>query len=122
LADFFNVKVGLVSGVTFTPGVYTWDSYVSIPANSAIYIKGTATDIFIFQISSYLSIGAYSMSLLVNDKSIANGPGCSKASNIFWQVTTYVDVGAGSHLTGVLLAKTSVNFGAWASLNGRILA
>jgi hypothetical protein len=48
--------------------------------------------------------------------------GGAKSENIFWQVAGLVNVGAGAHLEGVLLVKTSVTFKTGSSLLGRGLA
>jgi hypothetical protein len=59
-----------------------------------------------------------------NYKVILDGNAENKAlaQNIFWQVAGKVDVGAGAHMEGIILAKTGVTFLTESSLNGRILA
>jgi hypothetical protein len=58
-AKFFNVQAGLIAdGTTFTSGVYTWTTAVTIASGKDVYIQGTATDIFIFQISNELVVGS----------------------------------------------------------------
>jgi hypothetical protein len=68
---------------------------------------------WIFQVTSTLNIAA-------GKKAILSG-GALKA-NIVWVVSGSVSVGAGAHLEGVILGKTSVSLLTGASLNGRILA
>jgi hypothetical protein len=134
-AAYKDVKAGLVGGETFRAGVYTWGSFVSIAASTDVTIKGSDTDVFIFQMSGFLNWGANAKVILqdlagntctdgvsTNNVGAAHLDGCPKASNIIWQVSTFVVAGADAHLEGIFLAKTSVALGARASLNGRILA
>ena len=51
-----------------------------------------------------------------------SGGAKATAKNIFWQVAGSVIVGAGAHMEGIILAKTSVLFETGSSLNGRVLA
>jgi hypothetical protein len=122
-AKFLNVKAGLIGGETFTTGVYTWGTFVGIPASQDITLQGDADDVFIFQLTGFLSVGAGSKVILKNTGGVicaSGAAGCPKASNIFWQVAQYVTTGASSHLEGVLLVKKTAAFAASASLNGRI--
>jgi hypothetical protein len=112
-----SIGAGTVGGVTFTPGVYWWDTGVSI--TNDIYIKGTDTDLFIFQIAKTLSVPANVKMILQADTAGGTAP---LASNIVWQVAGAVTAGAGAHLEGVFLLKTAITIGAGSSLNGRILA
>jgi hypothetical protein len=123
-AAFSDVKAGIIGGETFTAGVYTWGSFVTIAAGSAVTIKGGPDDVFIFQMSGYLEWGVNAEVILMDANNIVctDSATCPKASNIVWQVSTFVVAGADAHLEGIFLAKTSVAFGANAKLNGRILA
>jgi hypothetical protein len=58
-----NLDLGLVSGRTFTPGVYEWGSDVEINEGGSgddkgITLKGCADDVFIFKMSGSLAFGA----------------------------------------------------------------
>mmetsp|Transcript_12815 Transcript_12815/g.33153 ORF Transcript_12815/g.33153 Transcript_12815/m.33153 type:complete len:260 (+) Transcript_12815:51-830(+) len=113
-----NVMDGLITGTTFTPGVYTWGSDVAF--SSDIYLSGSADDIFIFQTSGNVVVGAGAKVLLIPP---AEGSGeALTAATIVWQVAGHLDVGAGAHLEGVFLVKNHAAFGSESSLNGRILA
>ncbi|KAJ1622785.1 hypothetical protein T492DRAFT_913128 [Pavlovales sp. CCMP2436] len=112
-----NVLAGLITGTTFTPGVYTWGSDVAF--SSDIYLSGSADDIFIFQTSGNVVVGAGAKVLLIPDGS---GGGTPTAATIVWQVAGYLKVDAGAHLEGIFLIKTHAAFEAKSSLNGRILA
>jgi hypothetical protein len=109
--EHLNVKKGLISGTTFTAGVYTWGT--NIKFDSDISITGNATDLFIFQTTG---------NVIASTGARVNLLGQAKAENIVWQVAGYVDAGADSHLEGIFLVKTHAAFKAGSSLNGRILA
>ncbi|KAJ1485243.1 IBP-8 [Baffinella frigidus] len=112
-----DIKAGLISGTTFTAGVYNWGS--NIMFSSDIYLKGSSTDIFIFQTTGNVVVGSGAKVTLLADVA---GNGKPKASNIVWQVAGFVDAGTTSHLEGVFLVKTHAAFKTGSSLDGRILA
>jgi hypothetical protein len=103
-------------------GVYTFGSSVNIAANFEFI--GTDTDIFIIQISGDLvQVAGTTVTLTPSGDSNENSVTGTrpKKENIFWQVAGTVVVKAGAHLEGILLVKTSVDFQANSSLNGRVL-
>mmetsp|Transcript_31755 Transcript_31755/g.79267 ORF Transcript_31755/g.79267 Transcript_31755/m.79267 type:complete len:176 (-) Transcript_31755:70-597(-) len=116
---FFTVNVadvvlnagGAIGGLDFTKGVYKFTSFVAI--TSDITLKGSATDVFIFSVSSYLSIAAGVRVKL---------DGQVNAANILWQVGGSTSLAAGVHLEGSLLSLGAITLGASASLNGRALS
>jgi len=112
-----DIKGGLISGETLTAGVYNWGSDINI--GSDIYLKGSSTDIFIFQTTGNVIVGSGAKVILVADDTNNGKP---KASNIVWQVAGFVDAGTTSHLEGVFLVKTHAAFKTGSSLNGRVLA
>jgi len=109
--DFLNLGSGNIGGMTLTGGLYNWGSSVTIPTN--IVLKGSANDVWIFQISGDLSIAASKQMTL---------SGGAQAKNIFWQVAGEVIIGAGAHFEGNILSKTGVTLQTGATLNGRALA
>jgi len=98
-----------------TPGVYTFGTDVKLTGD--IHFKGSGgnegnTDVFIIQIAgNLLQDGSYSVHL----------SGGALEENIIWQVAGLVVVGAGAHMKGIILAKTSVLFETLSSLTGRVL-
>ncbi|KAJ1467360.1 hypothetical protein T484DRAFT_1859048 [Baffinella frigidus] len=50
-----NINAGAISGLTFTPGVYKWDSAITFGGD--IYIKGNRDSLFIFQTVSNIVAG-----------------------------------------------------------------
>jgi hypothetical protein len=102
---------GNISGMTMTPGVYTFT--VDIGIDSDVYFNGGFNDVFILQTSGSILMAASTNIRL---------QGGARAENIFWQVAGAAVIGAGSHMEGILLVKTEAAFFTGASLNGRILA
>jgi hypothetical protein len=109
--DFLELATGNIGGKTLTPGLYKWTSAVTMPAN--VSITGSATDVWIFQISGNLSMST-SVSITLS--------GGALPKNIFWQVAGQVTLGSTSHFEGVILCKTGITFQTGASMNGRVLA
>jgi len=113
-ASFINIGAGLVTGTTFTAGVYEWGSNVYFTGTGdGITISGSASDIFIFKISDNLIVASGAHVLLA---------GGALSSNIFWEVGGFVDAGTTSHLEGIILVKTYATFKTGSSLNGRIFS
>src|SRR5208337_515202 len=98
-------------GKTLSPGLYKWTSTVTLPSD--VTIAGSATDVWIFQIS-----GDLTMSSAVN----VTLSGGAQAKNIFWQVAGQATLGTTSHFEGIVLSMTGITFQTGASMNGRALA
>jgi hypothetical protein len=109
--DFSELGTGSIGGKTLTAGLYKWTSTVT--ASSDVTISGSATDVWIFQIS-----GDLNLSSAVNITLI----GGAQAKNIFWQVAGQATFGTTSHFEGVILSMTGITLQTGASLNGRALA
>jgi len=112
-ATNLNVNAGTLNGQNFVPGTYTWDTPGDVTIMGDITITGSATDVWVFQVNGTLDLAA--------DKNIILG-GDAQASNIFWQVSGAVTLGANSHFEGNILAQTSIALLNGASINGRLLA
>ena len=108
-----NEGNGLLGGKTLLPGVYSFNTGVSISADLTLTGTGSDTDVWIFQ-----SPGTF---IVAADKKVilANG---TKAENIFWQFAGFVQFGAGAHVEGNVLTATKVDMLTGSSLNGRLLA
>ncbi|KAJ7909431.1 antifreeze protein [Mycena leptocephala] len=110
-ANFTNLGTGAIGGRILTPGLYKWNSAVTI--GSDITITGGATDTWIFQVAGTLTLASSHKVVLV---------GGALASNIVWVVTGTVNVGTGGHIEGVVLGQTSITLASGASANSRLLA
>jgi len=111
VGPFLNLGAGTVAGRTLVAGVYTWGSNVNITTD--LTLSGGANDVWIFQISGTLDLAAGKNILL---------SGGAVAKNIFWQVSDTVNLLAGSHFEGIILAQTNVAIRDGASVRGRLLA
>jgi hypothetical protein len=111
LPDFTELYAGNIGGKTLIPGLYKWSSTVLVPAS--ITISGSATDVWIFQISKDLTV-SNAMNVTLS--------GGALAKNIFWQVAGIASMGTTSHFEGNILCKTGITFKTGASMNGRALA
>jgi hypothetical protein len=109
--DFVELGTGNLGGKTLTPGLYKWTTNVTIP--TSMTISGSATDVWIFQISGNLTMSSA--------KNITLSGG-AMAKNIFWQVAGQVTLGTTCHFEGIILSKTGITFQTGASMNGRALA
>jgi hypothetical protein len=112
-----DIKAGLISGTTFTAGVYNWGSDINFASD--IVLKGNSTSLFILQTTGNVIAGSGAKVILVAD---VPGGSVPNPANIVWQVAGYVDAGTTSHLEGVFLVKTHAAFKTGSSLNGRVLA
>lgn len=110
-----NIGAGTVTTQTLAPGVYTWGSNVTLGAGQTLTLSGSATDVWIFQISGTLTTAATSSVLLT---------GGAVPKNVFWQVAgASVNIGAAPALfEGVVLAQVAINVGNQAILNSRLLS
>ena len=111
VGPFLNLGAGTVAGRTLVAGVYTWGSNVNITTD--LTLSGGANDVWIFQITGTLDLAAGKNIIL---------SGGAVAKNVFWQVSDAVNLLAGSHFEGIILAQTNVAIRDGASVTGRLLA
>ncbi|KAF9014634.1 antifreeze protein [Hymenopellis radicata] len=109
--DFTNLGSGTISGLVLTPGLYTWSTALSITGD--VTISGSASDTWIFQVAQTMLVAAGKKIVLV---------GGAQAKNIVWVVSGSVTAGAGAHLEGVILGKTSITLQTGATANSWLLA
>jgi hypothetical protein len=105
-----NLKGGSIGGENLTPGMYTFQSDILIDTD--LTFTGSATDIFIIQVTGNVVQAANKKVTLI---------GGVLPANIFWQVAGQFNLGAGAHMEGILLVKTSVMLKTGSTLNGRVL-
>jgi hypothetical protein len=109
--DFSELGTGAIGGRTLVPGLYKWSTSVSV--STEVVLAGGADDVWIFQIAGGLTVAANTRMTL---------SGGARAQNVFWQVASPVDLGAGAHGEGTILCMTSINLQTGASVHGRLLA
>jgi hypothetical protein len=108
---FNELNGGLIGGLTLTPGVYTFDTDISITAD--VTLEGNENDVFIIRTTK---------NVVQADNTAVILGGNVQAKNIFWQVAEAVEVGTSATLNGILLVKTKAVFKTGSTLNGRVLA
>jgi len=109
--DFTNLGSGEIGGLTLVSGLYKWTTGVTISNN--VTISGGPNDVFIFQISGTLTMAAAKSVILT---------GGVVPSNIFWQTSGAVTIGANAVFNGNILSATGINLTTNAAANGRLLA
>lgn len=103
-----------LSGITFTPGLYSTSSTVTLNSGSVTLDgQGDPNAVFIFQIGSTFNAAGGTQVLLVNGAS---------AANVFWQVGTSATINGAAAWQGNILAYASISLGTDATLHGRALA
>jgi hypothetical protein len=95
-------------------GVYNF-SAPDITISADVTLTGSATDVWIFQITGNLTQAAGTSILLT---------GGAKPQNVFWQVAGGVGVNilAGAHMQGTVLAAAGINLVTAASVDGRLFS
>ena len=111
IGPFLDLGAGNIGGKTLAPGLYRWNSTVTIPDD--VVLAGASNDVWIFQITGNVTMSA--------NKAITFTGG-GRPKNVFWQVAGFVDVGDSAHAEGIVLSKTLIKLGTGASVNGRLLA
>ena len=113
-----ELGAGNISGMTLPTGVYKWSTDVNI--NSNVYLSGSASDVWVFQIAGNLNVAAGSTSTA--PRVVLQGGALAK--NVFWQVGggTGATLGTYSTLNGTILSATQVVLNTGSILNGRALA
>jgi hypothetical protein len=109
--DFLNLGSGNLADLTLAPGLYRWGTGVTIPND--VTISGSATDVWIFQISNNVDLSS------AKQVKLAGG---AQAKNIFWQVAGQVTIHANAHFEGIILSQTAITLQTTATMHGRALA
>jgi hypothetical protein len=102
-----------LGGSTLGPGVYAFGSSAAITGNVTLDAGGNSSALFVFQITSTLTMATHSRVLLA---------GSAEACNVFWQVGSSATLVTGSQLVGRVLAHASVTLGEGASVKGGLVA
>jgi hypothetical protein len=109
--DYVNLGAGEIGGLTLLPGLYKWDTDVSI--SNDVVLSGGPNDVWIFQIAGNLDQAA------AKNVTLAGG---AQAKNVFWQSAGAVSIGTTAHFEGTILSQTMIAMKTGASTNGRLLA
>ena len=102
-----------LGGQTLTPGAYSNPNGLSINGVLTLDGKGDQNAVYIFQTPTALTTSAASHITLINGV---------QACNVFWQVGTTSNLGAGSDFKGNLLGNSQVILGNTATVLGRVFS
>jgi Ice-binding-like len=103
-----------LAGQTLTPGVYTAASGTfGMSGTLVLDGGGDADSVFIFQMGSTLITGSS------GNVTFLNG---AQACNVFWQVGSAATLGAGSNISGTIMAHDDISLGDGVTVQGRLLA
>lgn len=106
------LKSGNLGGQTLAAGLYTSTSSLEISSGD-LTLSGSASDVWIFQMASTLT---------VTTGRWVNLTGGAVAANVFWQVGSSATLGVNSTFVGTIMAQASVTLEHGATLYGRALA
>jgi hypothetical protein len=117
-----DVTIGAATGLTGTygRGVYAFGGAVS--TGEVITIRGSSTDIFVFQITGAYTQPVAGQMQLMNDVGVVDGSNGPKATNIFWAIDGAVSTAANTSFVGTVLTTGAFSLGDGASFNGRAFA
>jgi hypothetical protein len=110
-ATVTELGAGNIGGMTLTPGVYSWSSSVTIPAN--VTLQGGPHDVWIFQVAQNVDIASATAVLL---------RGGVNPANVFWQVAGEVTIGTYAKFEGTILCMTQISMMTHAAIHGRLYA
>jgi len=104
---------GNIGGITLAAGLYNSSSELEISSGDlTLDGQGDANAVFIFQAASSLVVAVGHQVILVNG---------AKASNVYWQVGTFVTLATSCVMKGNILANGAIDIQNGANLEGRAL-
>jgi peptidoglycan hydrolase-like protein with peptidoglycan-binding domain len=102
---------GDIGALTFTPGLYKWNTGVTVASD--VTLSGGADDVWIFQIAENLNVSS-GVKIILTDG--------AQSKNIFWQVVGQTTLGTSTVFAGNILDQAAIVMKTGAVLNGRALA
>jgi hypothetical protein len=113
VAGAVNISLAGVKG----RGIYNYTGATSMA--TGLILRGSSTDIWIFQIEGAKTQAAAAQMVLQNEDGVVDGSNGPQASNIFWAINGAPSQGAGSHFVGVVIATGAISVGAGSTYSGR---
>lgn len=108
-----NPVGGNLTGENLVPGVYTWDTGVTVDPAGAVTLTGTATDIWVLRTTGDITLGSGSRVTLA---------GGALPQNVFWRTAGVAALGTTAHMEGIVMSGTSITLATGATVNGRLIA
>ena len=116
-ADLSGTDLG---GLVLVPGVYYFHTSAQLTGTLTLDAQGDPNARFVFQVGSTLTTASASSVNLIN---VSPSLECGPDNGLFWQVGSSATLGANTAFAGNILALTSINLDAGASIDfGRALA
>ncbi len=103
-----------LDGRRLTPGIYTSAAALALNTTLTLDAEGDPNAVFIFQIDAALGTAATTSSVML--------AGGAQTSNIFWQVSGAVTLGAASSFKGTIIGLAAITVGAATRIDGRALS
>lgn len=107
--DKIGIHDGVIDEKILTPGVYEWNSSMSV--SNDFTLQGSENDIWVFKIQGHLNVGKGVRMILSEG---------IKPENILWQVAGSVILESESHFFGTIIAQPSIEMKANSVLVGRV--
>jgi len=111
IPDSVDLASGELGGLTLQPGLYKWNTAVTISNN--VTLNGGVNDVVIMQISGALTLATGKQVILT---------GGLQANNVFWQFSGAGTLGVNSVMRGILLGATNIAVQTTATVYGRLYA
>lgn len=105
--------VGALGGLTLDAGVYNCAVAVTIQTGTNLTLNGSATDVWVFQITGTLTQAASTQVILT---------GGALAKNVFWQVSDVVTIEPSASMQGIILGFSTIAMQSGATITGRLLS
>jgi hypothetical protein len=112
IAGAINIGIGVKGR-----GVYRYTGATSM--DTSLVLRGSSTDIWIFQINGAKTQAAAIDMVLQNEAGVVDGANGPQAKNIFWAIDGAPSQGANSHFVGVVMATGALALGAGSTFVGR---
>jgi hypothetical protein len=101
-------------------GIYQYTGAPSMA--TGLILRGSSTDIWIFQINWAKTQAANALMVLQNEAGVVDWPNWPQAKNIFWAIDGAASQGANTNFIGVLMTSGAIGMAGWSTFNGRAFA